>query len=185
MSHPIIHHTCPESSASVSCSGVGLPSVGSVGAFGWVRGRVSARSAWRCCPGCGLHGDGTLCMACDVGTHGEANSCTMNSTANLRMVRRAEVEEGTTPLLFPPCQHRSALCPLIPHLKQVPLKPPLTLPLTANSSSPMHLILLVLIRVTLLFRLRHIHWDRSCGLCGSGSVRVRAHTWRDSTNFLC
>ena len=48
------------------------------------------------------------------------------------------------------------------------------------------MILLVLVRVTLLFfcfafrdvrtQLRHIHWDLSCGLCGSGSVRVCAHT---------
>ena len=57
------------------------------------------------------------------------------------------------------------------------------------------LVLLVLVRFTLLFlcfsfrdvraHLRDIHWDWSCGLCGSGSVRVCAHSWRDCTNFLC
>ena len=33
--------------------------------------------------------------------------------------------------------------------------------------------------------LRHIHLDRSCGLCGSVRVRVRAYTSRDSTNIHC
>ena len=80
-------------------------------------------------------------------------------------------------LPLPFCQHRSALCPLVPHLKQVPLKPPSPLPLTASSSSPSHSC-----SCHVRVHLRHIHWDRSFGLCGSGSVR--AHTWRDSTNLL-
>ena len=96
-------HTCHQhahvaTSPSVSCGrACGLPSVGSVGALGWVRGRVSARSAWGCCPGCGLYGDGTLCMACDLGTHGGANSCTIDSSGHLRAVRSAEVGAGTKP----------------------------------------------------------------------------------------
>ena len=101
MCHPHARTLHSDSSASGVSSGgsgaCGLSSVGSVGAFGWVRGRVSARSAWGCCPGCGLYGVGTLCMACDVSTHGEANSGTINSSVNLRVVRRAEFEQGTKP----------------------------------------------------------------------------------------
>ena len=68
MCHPHAHVApCPSLSCGRAC---GPPLVGSVGAPGWVRGRVSSRSAWGCCLGCGLYGDGTLCMACDVGSHG-------------------------------------------------------------------------------------------------------------------
>ena len=57
------------------------------------------------------------------------------------------------------------------------------------------LVLLVVVRVTLLFlcfrfrdvqaHLWYIHWDWSCGLCGSWSLRVCARTWRDCHRFLC
>ena len=100
------------------------------------------------------------------------------------------------PLPFPFFQHRSALCPLIPHLKQVPLKATFALALDCKQFvSIALLILLVLIRVVLLFHcfanrnvranLRHIRWDRNCDLCGGGSVRVCTRTWRDCTNFPC
>ena len=75
--------------------GVGGVSVGSVGSSRWARGRWSARlsSPW-CCPGCGLYGDGTLCMVCDVGEgcdQGRENSDSVNS----RLVRGPEHREGT------------------------------------------------------------------------------------------
>ena len=98
---PHTHTLHSASSTSCVSSGVsgarGSPSVGPVGAFGWVRGRASARLAWCCCPGCGLYGDGALCMACDVSTHGEANSCTIKSTVNSRVVRSAEAGGRTKP----------------------------------------------------------------------------------------
>ena len=68
--HP---HAQSSPSALSSCvssgaSGGGFPSVGFGGSPGWGRGRWSARlSSPLCCPGCGLYGDGTLCMVCDVG----------------------------------------------------------------------------------------------------------------------
>ena len=82
----------------VGSSGVGSACVGSsvgvLGAPGWSVGRWSARlsSPW-CCPGCGLYGDGSLCMTCD--THGTRNSCIINSVQNLRSVRRPEHREET------------------------------------------------------------------------------------------
>ena len=81
----------------VGSSGVGSACVGSSvgvrGAPGWSVGRWSARlsSPW-CCPGCGLYGDGNLCMTCD--TLGTRNSCIINSVQNLRSVRRPEHQEG-------------------------------------------------------------------------------------------
>ena len=89
----LLSHVVPSPSSSCGRA-CGLPSVGSVGALGWVRGRVSARSAWGCCPGCGLYGDRAMCMACDVDTHGGTNSGRTNSSANLRVVRRPELRGG-------------------------------------------------------------------------------------------
>ena len=83
------------SDPSCDLSGGCVGSVGSAGcggSLGWVLGRWSARlsSSW-CCPGCGLYGDGTLCMMCDGdGVH---NSTRGNSDGNLRMVRRPERNE--------------------------------------------------------------------------------------------
>ena len=75
----------------------GGSSVGFGGAPGWARGRVSARlSCSSCCPGCGLYGDGTLCMTCD--SRGVVNSGTGNSVPNLRVVRRPERRGGTKTL---------------------------------------------------------------------------------------
>ena len=90
------HVTSPSVPVGRPC---GVPSVGSVGALGWVRGRGSARlwSAW-CCPGCGLYGDGTLCMTCALDTHGGVNSCTNNSTNNLRVVHSSKLGGGTKTL---------------------------------------------------------------------------------------
>ena len=89
-------------------------------------------------------------------------------------------------LLYPLCQHQSASCSRIPHLKHDPLKPPSPFALDSEQLvSVTILILLVLIRVTILFfrfrfrniqtHWRHIHWNRSI-LRGSGNVRARAHT---------
>ena len=82
----------------VGSLGVGSACVGSSvgvrGAPGWSVGRWSARlSSSLCCPGCGLYGDGSLCMMCD--THGTRNSCVINSVQNLRLVRRPEHREET------------------------------------------------------------------------------------------
>ena len=75
-------HCFSPSPSSVSPSCVGS-SVGVGGAPGWAVGRLSARlsSRW-CCPGCGLYGDGTLCMNCDM--HGVGNSCA-DPDLNLRL----------------------------------------------------------------------------------------------------
>ena len=97
--HPHARILHCDSSASGVSSGVsgacGVSSIGSVGASGW--GRGSARSAW-CFPGCGLYGDGTLCMTCALDTHGGVNSCTNNTSEHLRVVRSHEFGEGTKPL---------------------------------------------------------------------------------------
>ena len=71
-------------------------SFGVGGAPGWAVGRLSARlsSRW-CCPGCGLFGDGTLCMTCDV--HDSVNSC-KESDSNLRMGRSGRHRGGTKTL---------------------------------------------------------------------------------------
>ena len=95
MCHLHAHNlSSPPLSGSLACGG---SSVGFGGAPGWARGRASARlsSSW-CCPGCGLYGDGTLCMTCD--THGVENSGTGNSIPNLRAVRSREPRGGTKTL---------------------------------------------------------------------------------------
>ena len=102
MCHPHAPTVHCESSAcgglSVGFGGVSSAggSVGFLGSPRWARGRWSARlwSPW-CCPGCGLYGDGTLCMTCD--THGVMNSCMDNSSSNSRSVRGPEHREGTKP----------------------------------------------------------------------------------------
>ena len=89
-------HTLPRDvlSPSGSVGGVGGVSVGSVGSSRWARGRGSARlsSPW-CCPGCGLYGDGTLCMVCAEGE--VCDQSRMNSDQNLRMERSHERRGGT------------------------------------------------------------------------------------------
>ena len=81
-------------SGSLPCGG---SSVEFGGSPGWARGRASARlsSSW-CCPGCGLYGDGSLCMVCD--THGVGHSSTDNSDLNLHLGCRHEHREGTKTL---------------------------------------------------------------------------------------
>ena len=89
------HAHCVTVSPCVSRGG-GVGSVGSAGGGGspcWARGRWSARlaSSW-CCPGCGLYGDGTLCMMCDGDfVH---NSSRGNSKGNLRCERSQEHRGG-------------------------------------------------------------------------------------------
>ena len=88
-------HCFSPSPSSVSSSCVGS-CVGVGGSPGWAVGRWSARlsSRW-CCPGCGLYGDGTLCMNCDM--HGVGNSCT-DPELNLRLVRSHRHRGGTKTL---------------------------------------------------------------------------------------
>ena len=84
------HHAHEPSSAHLTGSfACGGSSGGLLGAPVWSVGRWSARlsSCW-CCPGCGLYGDGTVCMKCD--TDGAANSNASNSIPNLRVERRPE-----------------------------------------------------------------------------------------------
>ena len=75
--------------------GSGGVSVGSVGSSRWAWGRRSARlsSPW-CCPGCGLYGDGTLCMVCDVG-EGCDQVRENSDSVNSRLVRGPEHRGGT------------------------------------------------------------------------------------------
>ena len=91
------HAHVPSSAHLFESSACGGSSGGLLGAPGWAVGRASARlsSSW-CCPGCGLYGDGSLCMTC--GTYGVGNSCTGNSKPNLRVVRSREPREGTKTL---------------------------------------------------------------------------------------
>ena len=93
--HPHAQNFLDVSSLCVSSgvSGCGFPSVGVAGSPGWARGRWSARlSSSLCCPGCGLFGDGTLCMVCDFG--GVHNPARDNSDLNLRLERRPELRGG-------------------------------------------------------------------------------------------